>query len=195
MPRPNNSHLAQVGSGTTTPLPTNIPSGLTDEYPVGQLATSDGYILDGKTRLVAVTPVISTAIYAVGDQLGDLLTFASILPDADIGGTIVSVAIIDKAGTNSAMDLFIYDRSVTLAADNAAAATSDADALFCLGAIGFSGGHYVAPGANAVATRSGVGIAVKANAAGHLYGQLVVRAAPTYGSTSDLKVVLAVKAD
>lgn len=194
MALPNDTHAGAVGTGTTTTFPTHLIG--SNEYPVGIAARYlDGALLDGSTRLVTVTPTISTSIYASGDEVGGLMTFTSILPDAVLGGQIVSAAIVDKAAQNAALDLFIYDRSITVAADNAATSVSDADALFCQGVISFSAGNYASPGANSIAVRSGVGIAVKANASGHLYGHLVVRGTPTYAATSDIQVTLAVKAD
>lgn len=195
MALPNDTHAGQVGSGSTTTFPTQLVG--SNEYPVGMAARySDGALLDGSTRLITVTPTVSTSpAYTSGDEVGGLLTFTSILPDAVIGGQIVSATIVDKAGQNAALDLFIYDRSITVASDNAATSVSDADSLFCLGVISFSAGNYASPGSNSVAVRSGVGIAVKANASGHLYGHLVTRGTPTYASTSDIQVTLAVKAD
>ena len=69
----------------------------------------------------------ATTSYADGDQLGAIISM-------NVGATniiITNAVLVDKSDIIGAVDCFIWDRSVTLASDNAAGpAVSDADALF-----------------------------------------------------------------
>lgn len=191
---PDGSHLGQVGSGTTTTFPTQ--SANSTEYPVGMTASIDGYLLDGKTRVVQATPTVSASPdYSAGDHVGGLLTFTSALPSVQNTGTLLNASILDKAAVGPAVDLFIFDRSVTVGTDNAASAVSDADMAYCLGVISFSAGHFVAPGtANKFATRL-AGLGVTSNTSGNLYGMLIATAAINLAATDDIVVSLTVRAD
>lgn len=80
---------------------------------------------------VAVTSAgLTNAIYAAGDQMGNLYTVANAARVSGGTGRITAVSIVDAIDNLGAVDVVFFDRSVTLAADNAAFAISDADALF-----------------------------------------------------------------
>ncbi len=127
----------------------------------------------------------STA-YSDGDQLGAIISF-------NIGSTnaiILSASLIDKANIIGAVDAFIFDRSVTLASDNAAGPNiSDADALFHLGTIEFP--YPKLAGANRISSIDSLGIGVVANASTTIYVGLVTRSGHTFfGAAGDLQVRL-----
>jgi hypothetical protein len=122
--------------------------------------------------------------YADGDQLGAIISF-------NLGVTsaiILSATLVDKANIIGAVDAFIWDRSVTLASDNAAGpAVSDADALFNLGCINFP--YPILAGNNRISTIDSLGIQVTANASSTIYISLVTRSAHTFfGAAGDLQV-------
>lgn len=86
------------------------------------------------------TPVLDTSAYAAGDQM-------STLQKVDIGGTLVgceliTVTVLDKAAQSQPLDLFFFEKSVTVAADQAAFTISDADMEFCLGVINILAADY-----------------------------------------------------
>ncbi len=125
----------------------------------------------------------STA-YTDGDQLGAIISM-------NVGATniiILSAVLVDKADVIGAVDCFIWDRSVTLAADNAAGpAVSDADALFCLGIINFP--YPIDQGASRIASIDSLGIGCVANASTTIYLSLVTRSGHTFfGAAGDLQV-------
>lgn len=130
---------------------------------------------------------IATTAYTAADQLGTILTFANAVRAP--GGTAVvqSAALLDQAAVIGAVDLYLFDRSVTLAADNAAAAFSDADMLFCQGIISFP--TPVGGTGNSLATVvSGLGISCSATS---LFGALVTRTANAiFGAVNNLAVTL-----
>lgn len=116
----------------------------------------------------------ATTAYTSGDQLGTILTFTNAVRQTGATGIIQSATIMDQSQVMGAVDLFLFDRSVTLAADNAAASFSDADMLFCLGIISFPAPTAVAA-VNSISTVvSGLGIMPNATS---LFGALVTRSA------------------
>jgi hypothetical protein len=134
----------------------------------------------------------ATTAYTAGDQLGTILTFTSAVRQAGATGVIQSATLLDQAAVVGAVDLYLFDRTVTLASDNAAAAFSDADMLFCQGIISFpapQGGT-----GNSIATVvSGLGVACNVTS---LFGALVTRSGHTFfGAVTNLAVTLHILQD
>ena len=79
--------------------------------------------------VLAVTPVLDTGAYAVGDTFFD----RTVLTDAvrTTGGWAIlnSIALTDAADIGPALDLYVLDADVTLGTFNAAPGISDADAV------------------------------------------------------------------
>ena len=135
---------------------------------------------------------IATTAYTANDQLGTQLTFANAVRQNGATGVIQSATLLDQAAVIGAVDLYLFDRSVTLAGDNVAAAFSDADMLFCLGIISFpapQGGT-----GNSISTVvSGLGIMPSATS---LFGALVTRSGHTFfGAVTNLAVSLHILQD
>jgi len=150
-----------------------------------------------KVQRFSVTPTISTTIYASGDVLGGLQTISNAVRKSGGSGTILSILVLDKTqAQRAAMDLLIFDRSVTVAADNAAVAMSDADMANCLGVISIGPYNTAFPGTplNSISTLINVGLPIVCNGA-DLYFVPVVRATPTYGTTSDLTFIFTILQD
>lgn len=126
----------------------------------------------------------ATTAYIDGDQLGAIISMAMTAP-----GMITGATLVDKANIVGAVDAIVFDRSVTLAADNAPYAISDADALFELGRIQFpavpSGGNNRTPGVDSLA------FTYIANASNTIYVALVTRGGHTFfGAATDLQIRL-----
>ena len=140
---------------------------------------------------VQVTPTISTGIYATGDVLGTLQTISGAARFTGGGGFLRALTILDKTqAQRAAIDVLFFDRSVTVAADNAPITMSDADMANCLGFVAIATGDYntAFPGTplNSVATKVlSTPLPYIVNATS-LFAVAVVRGTPTYTSTSDL---------
>jgi hypothetical protein len=134
----------------------------------------------------------ATTAYVTGDQLGTILTFANAVRQNGATGVIQSATLLDQAAIIGAVDLYLFDRSVTLAADNAAAAFSDADMLFCLGIISFAA--PIGGTGNSISTTvSGLGVMPSGTS---LFGALVTRAGHTFfGAATNLAVSLHILQD
>jgi hypothetical protein len=142
-------------------------------------------------QLVVTSAGLTTATtaYTDGDQLGTQLTFLG--SGNPTGIVILAAQLVDKANIIGAVDLFLFDRSVTLASDNAAGPNvSDADMLFTQGVIEFP--YPKLAGSNRLSHIDSLGLAVKPNvAATGFFGALVTRSGHTFfGAAGDLQVVL-----
>lgn len=143
----------------------------------------------GQITVASAGLTTATTAYTDGDTLGTILTFLGSGNPA--GLVIMSADLIDAANIIGAVDLFLWDRSVTQAADNAAGpAVSDADALFCEGVIEFP--YPKLAGNNRIAHIDSLAIPVKPNVAGTgFFGTLVTRSGHTFfGATTNLSVIL-----
>lgn len=128
----------------------------------------------------------ATTAYTDGDVVGAEMAF-------DMGtntyGVILGATLVDKADITGAVDLFLFDRTVTFGTDNAAPSISDADALFTLGVISFP--YPSDLGGVRMASIDSLALPVKANASGIVYGRLVTRSGHTFfGAAGDLQVGL-----
>lgn len=82
----------------------------------------------------ANVPGVAAAAYAAGDQFGTLITIANAARFTGLGGHITGVTLFDDDDLQVGADVYFYDASVSLAADNAVYAVSDADGrkeLYC----------------------------------------------------------------
>lgn len=141
-----------------------------------------------KLARAQIEPTLDTSEYTDGDQVATLQTLA-LIPGRFTQGTIASVTVLSKTQDKAALDLLIFDRSVTVAADNAAASISDADMEFCLGVISVAAVDYDDVGStNSIATVvPAAGLPVKPNTGQNLYVAIVTRTTITYAAT-DLSI-------
>ena len=135
----------------------------------------------------------ATTAYTAGDQLGTILSFTNAVRASGGAGSIVSATLLDKAKILGAVDLYLFDQSVTLAADNAAADFSDADNVNCLGILQVPPPKTTASNGLAIVEFSGLGIECAATT---LYGALVTRSGHTFfGAVGDIVVSLLIAQD
>lgn len=149
------------------------------------------------TVRISVTPTIDTAAYTSGDCLGGLMDFANAVRAAGGSGVIQSILVLDKTqAQRAAIDLLFFDRSVTVAGNNAAVAMSDADMANCLGVVSIGPYNTAWPGTplNSLSTLTNVGLPIVCNGTS-LYCQAIVRATPTYVASSDITVILTILQD
>lgn len=143
-------------------------------------ATSGLYVnpKPGVRHVQVLSAGLTAAAYAANDQLGTIFTFTNAVRVSGGTGVLQSATLFDlTALVVGPVDLYLFDRSVTLATDNAAAAFSDADMVFCLGIVSF-GVPQGGTGNAIVSAVSGLGISCNATS---LFGALVTRAAIATG--------------
>lgn len=138
-----------------------------------------------------VTPVINTAAYTSGDELGDLQQITNAVRYTGAAGRLLAITVLDKTqAQRAAIDVLFFDRSITVAGNNNPFAPSDADMANCLGLVAIATGDYNTAWAgtptNSFATKIlATPLPFTCNAT-TLYALAVVRGTPTYTATSDL---------
>ncbi len=133
-------------------------------------------------EFVSVAPTISAAaIYASGDAVGGLITIGK--PPQPI---LQSIALVDDDKENATIDLILFRRSVTVAADNAAFTLSNTDDDAIIGYVTFD--TYKDFGSHSVAQVTNLALLIPSGDS--VYGQLVTRGTPTYTATDDIRLNL-----
>jgi hypothetical protein len=129
----------------------------------------------------------ATTLYTDGDVLGTAPLAFNMGTQA---GLITRAVMVNATVNIGAVDLFLFDRSVTAASNNAAHSISDADRLFAIGLIQFPFPTADALGQTAVV--DSVGVTWWANASNTIYGIPVTRSTHTvhFGAATDLQFIL-----
>lgn len=147
------------------------------------------------SKIVSVTPTISTSAYTSGDQIGGIMTLTDIVrwdTSAQLGfSQLVSVTILDSDKQDTPIDIWFFKVSPTVTSvDNAAFAMTAANMkLQAIGAvqIGLSG-TYSDAAAVSVCSTPNLNLPVQISAsASSIYAVAIVRGTPTYTTTSSLQ--------
>ena len=146
-------------------------------------SVAPGVIIRSRNAFGAMTREIvvdsTTNVYTANDQVGSLLNFADLIPEAGGAAYIETATLLDdQVATSLAAELWLFSRPVTDAGENAAHSLSDADARFCVGVIAFSTYYTSALNQNSQ-VQWGRLVQFDPTRRG-LYGLLVTRGAPTY---------------
>jgi hypothetical protein len=149
--------------------------------------------------------VTSLNVFNVQTAIAGLTTATTLYTDGDVLGTnpmswnlgfdkgIIGSAVLVNATVNmQAVDLYLFDRSVTSAANNAAHAISDADRLFAMGVIQFPTCALAQDTNGQTSCVDSLGIFFDCNASTTIYGILVTRFTHTvhFGAATDISVRL-----
>lgn len=145
-------------------------------------------------KVVAVTPVVDTAIYASGDLIGGKLTLTDLCGEARTM-EIVSVLLTDLAAQNSAIDIIFFnaDPTGTTFTDNAALDIADADLTKVCAIVKLLAANYAAFADSSAIASGGIEQIVQLSGSQDLYAALVSRGTPTYVAASDLQLKVAVQ--
>lgn len=139
---------------------------------------------------VSVTLTVG-ATYATGDHVGTSgtpISFANAARVAGGSGKIVSLVISDPAAsTAAALELWLFNATVTPPADSAAWTISDADSLKLVGVIPIPTTAQFASALNGNMSVNNINLQYTC-AATTLFGCLVTRGAPTYTGTLQVKL-------
>lgn len=152
-----------------------------------------GTIVDTKGISIQQTPTVTAGAYSANDAVGGLLTFAGAAYGDGDGGVIKDLLIIDDAGQDVALELWLFNASFTAMTNNAAWAPSEADLRKLVAVIASSSGAWFAAGTPSVLR---VEVSQRYDLDGtSMYGQLVTRGTPTFAATDDVTVVLGLLQD
>lgn len=143
-------------------------------------------------RLTASSNGLSTsgANYTPNTQLGGEIVFPNATRTTSGFGTISSATLVDNASSIGAIDLYMFSRSVTPAANKSAANFSDSDMDYYIGTVSFP-----APTAlinNSATSLSAIGLTYQTNATS-LYGYIVTLTQHgIFNAGTDIKLSLTV---
>lgn len=147
-------------------------------------------------RLAAASSGLTTAstAYSANDQLGAIIEVTSAVATSGGFAVISGAVLLDKAAVVGAVSCYMFDRSVTVASDNAAATFSDSDMEHCLGIIEFPPPTYPsASPPNGLAQVEPLAAPIKSNATS-LWCALVTRTAHTFFvAATDLRLTFLVE--
>ena len=151
----------------------------------------------GRWKRIVQTPTITAGAYSADDAVGGLLTFVEAARFDGGGGLITSANLLMKVpADNINLDLFLFHETVTVAADNAAASYSDADAALLAGFVTFRANDYIAATALNIMAFKELSIPYRcAEDSSSIFGQFVDRTGHTYASTADIVITLTVARD
>ena len=81
----------------------------------------------GEGLRISQTPTVTVGAYSANDAVGGLLTFANAARVSAGSGVIKDVILIDDAGQDAIMELWLFSQTFTAMSDNAAWAPSEAE--------------------------------------------------------------------
>ena len=162
----------------------------------------DGKILLGEsTSTTGVTPGTTISVlvegtagaYSAGDVVGGLLVFANAVRTIALGGMVCGMSIVDDAGQDAEMELWLFNATPSEIADNAAFAPTSSDLHQLAGIISTEDGSWCAAGTpSAVYVDKYVRIDLDSV---NLHGYLVTRGTPTFTGVNDVSVILQILQD
>lgn len=142
----------------------------------------------GEAARIAVTPTVTAGAYSANDAVGGVLTFANAARVSGGSGLIKSILIVDDAGQDAELELWLFDQSFTSPGDNAAWGATEAELHNLVGIIQSTDGDWMAAGTPSVC-RIEVSQSYVLQATS-MFGQLVTRGTPTFAATDDVTVII-----
>lgn len=134
----------------------------------------------------------ATTVYSAGDQVGTQFTFANAARASGGSGIITAAYLISAADITGPYDIVLSGASITLAADNAAYAISDADANKTITPINLAAALDI--GNNRVAFAYNIAVPYTCVGGTSLFGGLITRVGHTFfGAVTDIQMVLTVE--
>lgn len=175
-------------------LSRSIPTGLNSIGTVGLNAGTNNIGRVGSEGItISQTPTITAGAYTANDAVGGLLTFANAARVAGYGGVIKDLLILDDAGQDVELELWLFNATFTAMADNAPWAPSEADLRNLVAIISTADGSWFAAGTPSAAR---IEVSQRYDCTGtSLFGQLVTRGTPTFAATDDVTVILGLLQD
>lgn len=130
---------------------------------------------------------IATTAYSAGDQVGVMFQFAGAARFSGGTGMLVGMQMTSAADIVGAFDIVLCRSNITLAADNAVFAISDADALQVIAVVQLPGAIDL--GGNRIAQAFNIAIPYDCSGGTTLYGAAITKTAHTFfGAHTDLQL-------
>jgi hypothetical protein len=175
---------------------------LTDDYGRQEVVVRSGSISAGENVIgligsvgttISASIVVTAGAYSAGDAVGASLAFANAARVSGYGGVIKDVLILDDAGQDAEMELWLFSASFTGMADNDAWDPSQADLRNLVAIVTTDDGAWFAAGTESVAR---IEVSQRYDLDGTtMFGQLVTRGTPTFAATDDVSVFVGLLQD
>lgn len=177
---------------TAAGIGTSLESGL--DLANVDIDSSEVLAVSSAGDTISQTPTVTAGAYAANDAVGGLLTFANAARTTGGGGVVLSVQIIDDAGQDAELELWLFSETFTAMVDNAAWAPSEADLRKVRAVASTGDGSWRAAGTPSVAT---IEVSQRYDVTDtSLFGQLVNRTAgTTFAATDDVTAVVGLLQD
>ena len=174
--------------------------GTTNEFPLTALAAAtlgagEAHIgqVGGEGITISQTPTVTAGAYSANDAVGGLLTFANAGRVSGGGGVIKDLIVLDDAGQDAELELWLFRETFTAMVDNAAWAPSEADLRKLIAVIRSRDGNWLAAGTPSALV---VEVAQRYDLVGtSLFGQVVTKGTPTFAATDDVTVIIGLLQD
>lgn len=129
----------------------------------------------GEVKVIEVTAVADTSVYANGDVLTDTMTIASALRAAGKGSLLRDLTVVDiDDQTGYAFDVFFFKESESLGAKNAAPNIADGDIVNCIGWVRFAATDVIDVGGAKVYYKSNINLTLIASSGVDVFAQAVI---------------------
>lgn len=161
----------------------------------GRLLIGDSGVVSSRGVTIAVVPVVTAGIYVAGDCVGGRLDFANAAAFAGGGGVVKSAIIVDDAGQDAGLELWLFSTTFASPGDTVPwAGVAEAVLETQVGWITTADGLWAAAG---TASACAIEVSQRYDCVGTtLFGQLVVPAdTPTFAAVDDITVILGLLQD
>jgi len=149
--------------------------------------------ISGHGKTISVIPAVTAGAYSAGDAVGGLITFANAARVSGAGGVLKSVVILDDAGQDVEMELWLFNATFTAIGDNLAWAPSEADLEKLICVVSTTDGTWRAAG---TPSANVIEVAQRYDLTGtSMFGQLVTRGTPTFAAVDDVTVKIGLLQD
>ena len=148
----------------------------------GDIAATNPMPVSAAYNVVTVTCSLPTGALTSGDVMFDTQEIAGAVQLSGGVSILQSVTVLDKDDQGIAFDLVFLDAATSIGTEDSAVSISDANAEDILGAVSIVAGDYVDLISSQVATKTGIGLEMKADASTSLYVAGITRGAPTYSA-------------
>ena len=167
-----------------------IPAGTTVGLAAGEMHIGQ---MGSESITIPVTPTVTAGLYVIGDCVGGVLEFANAARVAGMGGVVKNLLIVDDAGQDVALELWLFDQAITAIGDTNPWVCTEAELHNLVAIINSVDGTWFATGTPSV---NAVEVSQQYTCVGtSLFGQLVTRGAPTFVATDDVTCILGLLQD
>jgi len=190
-----------IPAGTTVGLVAGTTVGLEagvnniGDVDVLSIAAGETHIgqMGSESITVIVTPTVTAGIYIAGDCVGGVMEFANASRLAGGGGIVKNLIIVDDAGQDSNLELWLFNQTITPIGDANPWVCTEAELHNLVAIISSTDGSWFATG-----TPSALAVEVSQQytcVATSLFGQLVTRDTPTFAAIDDVSCILGLLQD